>query len=398
LPTNRIAMKLSPAAQRKIKGGHPWVFQDSISKQNKEGLAGDLGIVFHDKTNEFLGIGLYDPGSIIRLKMLHVGSPMKVDENFFKRRIQLSYDLRVSLLETETNAYRLFYGENDGMPGFIADVYDDHLVIKLYSAIWFPYLEMIEHLIREKLMIICSVLRLSRNLKVKNQDTGYCDGQLLFGTLKSEEIIFKEHGLKCYANLIKGHKTGYFLDHRANRLKIRSYAKDRKVLDIFSYAGGFSVNAIAGGATDVIAVDISEKALKVAQKNMRVNFPNAAFRTLTEDAFVALKNLKLNKEQFDLIILDPPSFAKKKEEIDGAKNSYKRLINSALPLLSKHGIILCASCSSRVSKEDFFDLVNAVFDKSKRKCKVLQTSTHDVDHPENIPELSYLKSTYIQLL
>src|SRR5690606_21539908 len=183
-----------------------------------------------------------------------------------------------------TNSYRLVFGENDGFPGFITDVYAEVMVVKLYSAIWFPYLQDILELLIEVSGCKTVVLRLSRNLQAQNY-FDLKDGMVLYGTLKNEEVVFVEHGVLFTANVIKGHKTGYFLDHRENRRRVGELAKNKTVLDVFSYAGGFSVHALAGGAEGVTSVDISKQALELATSNAALNGFVDNHYTLAGDAF-----------------------------------------------------------------------------------------------------------------
>jgi 23S rRNA (cytosine1962-C5)-methyltransferase len=392
---NRIAFKIKKAAEKSVLQGHPWIFESSIIKQNKEGLAGDLAIIFNQRNDKFLAIGLYDPASPIRIRILHKGKPIQVNTSFFESKIKKAAVIRSSLLETETTAFRALYGENDGLPGLVIDIYNDIGVLKLYSEIWSPYLDIIISSLTKIYPLTAIVVRLSRLLQKRGLTLE--DGDIIWGKIENEEIIFQEHGLKFKANLIKGHKTGYFLDHRHNRLKIRQLTENRKVLDIFSYAGGFSVNAIAGGAAEVTSLDLSAQALAKAKENVALNFEQANHKIMVADAFEGLNQLIANHEKFDLIICDPPSFAKSEKEIQKALHSYKRLVKLVVPLINSNGILLMASCSSRVEKESFFELITGEIKNCGRPFEIMETTTHDVDHPEGIKELSYLKSIYIKI-
>ena len=392
---NKIAIKVKKAAEKSILQGHPWVYESSIVKQNKDGSPGDIAVIFDQRNNKLLAIGLYDPKSIIRVRILHTSSHARIDKSFFLDKFKVAKQKRAILLATETTAFRLIYGENDGLSGLIIDIYNDHAVIKLYSEVWLPFLAWLQEILIEYFLIEVIVLRLSRTLQKLNLDVK--DGDVDYGSLDNEEVIFLEHGLKFKANLIKGHKTGYFLDHRNNRLKVRDLSKGKKVLDIFSYAGGFSINALKGGAEEVTSLDISAQALEIAKQNAELNFANPRHELLAMDAFEGIRTIEKEGKKFDLIIVDPPSFAKSEDQIERAKKSYKRLVRTVLPILRKGGILLMASCSSRIDKEVFFELVKAEVGNAGRSYEVLETSTHDVDHPEGIRELSYLKSIYIQL-
>lgn len=396
IETQRIAIKLKPKAEVLIKKGHPWVFDESIAKQNNPGKAGDLVIIFDNRNNKFLACGLLDPNSPIRIKILQANKPANINSDWFEDKIQEAYNKRIPLLKTDTNSYRLIYGENDNMPSFIADVYDNVLVIKLYSNIWLPYLnDILPHLIQiSKAKTV--VLRLSRNVAREGNKYGLEEGQIIYGELENEVIKFKEHGVNFSANVIKGHKTGYFLDHRENRKKVGELAKGKTVLDVFSYAGGFSVHALAGGATEVTSLDISAQALTVAEENAQLNEFTGAHNIIVGDAFDELENLAEDKQKFDIVVIDPPSFAKSQDEIDGALNSYKKLTELGLKLVNKKGLLVLASCSARVTADVFFELVLATA-FNNNKVKILEKTLHDIDHPISFKEGAYLKCIYLQI-
>ena len=394
----RLAIRLKPAAERMVRKQHPWVFEASITKQNKEGKAGDLAIVFDQKKNKFLALGLYDPSSPIRIKLLQFHQSATIDENWFQQKIQQAYDIRLPLLATDTNSYRLLYGENDGLPGLVADVYAKVVVVKLYSLVWLPYLSIILPIIIQTTGCTTLVLRLSRNTQRETTLLqGLHDGQVLYGELEDPVVIFREHGVRFSANVIEGHKTGYFLDHRHNRKRVGELAKGKSVLDVFSYAGGFSVHALCGGAREVYSLDISKQALHTARYNAMLNIEQPAMHTIAKDAFVAMEELLKDGKRFDLVVVDPPSFAKKASEVAGALKSYRRLAKLAIPLVNKGGLLVMASCSSRVSADDFFATVEEDLQESRRRFRETERSFHDIDHPIAIPEGAYLKCIYHQL-
>ncbi|MCB9361441.1 MAG: class I SAM-dependent methyltransferase [Flavobacteriales bacterium] len=397
IETQKIAIKLRPNAEVLVKKRHPWVFDESITKQNNEGKAGDLAIVFDNRKNKFLAAGLYDPNSPIRIKILQANQPFTFNKEWLTKRIEAAYNKRLPLLATETNSYRLLYGENDGLPSLIADVYDNVLVVKLYSQIWFPYLNDIFPTLLEISKTKTLVLRMSRNVQKEGNQYSLKDGQIIHGTLENEVIIFTEHGVKFSANVIHGHKTGYFLDHRNNRKRVGELAKNKTVLDVFSYAGGFSVHALAGGAKEVTSLDISAPALKIAEENAQLNPHIGKHLTIVGDAFDELEELAYQNKKYDIVVIDPPSFAKSKLEVDGAIKSYQRLTLLGLKLVNKEGILVLASCSSRVSSDEFFELVETTLQTENANYKVLDKTLHDTDHPIGFKEGAYLKCIYIQI-
>ncbi|MCR9288876.1 MAG: class I SAM-dependent rRNA methyltransferase [Bacteroidetes bacterium] len=398
LSPKTIALKIKPSVEKIIRKGHPWLFEAGITKQNKEGNAGDLTIIFDNQKNKFLAIGLYDPHSPIRVKILQANKSAKINAEWFREKINAAYEKRKPLFETETNSYRFLHGENDGLPSFIADVYADVLVVKLYALIWLPYLKDLFPILLEISQCKTLVLRLSRNVQQKTEELhGLHDGQILFGTLENEVIVFKEHDVLFSANVIHGHKTGYFLDHRHNRKKVGELSKNKTVLDVFSYAGGFSVHALHGGAKEVISLDISAQALKIAKQNVALNNLQAKHQTLVGDAFQKMQELANRHQRFDIIIVDPPSFAKRDSEVEKALNAYAQLTKLAIELVAKNGTLVTASCSSRVSADDFFEVVLFQLKQSNRSFREVERTFHDIDHPIGFEEGKYLKCGYFRL-
>lgn len=393
-----MAVKLTAAGERNVKTGHPWIFTNSIQKINNNAYSGDIAIIFGRVKNKVIGVGLYDSKSPICIKMIHHGGGVTIDSNFFLNKINEAYAVRAPLLKTITNSYRLLFGENDGFPGLIADIYHEVMVIKLYSSIWFPFLKIItEHLIQVS-KTTTVVLRLSRSLQQMKNNEYFEDGQVIYGTLIDANIPFIEHGVHFSANVIKGHKTGYFLDHRENRRQVGLLSKNKTVLDVFSYAGGFSVHALANQAKEVTSIDISKQALTLAVQNGKLNNFTGNHTTLVGDAFKILQNFISKKRTFDVVIIDPPSFAKNKNEIEIAKKKYKQLALLGASLTSKNGLLVLASCSSRVLASEFLAINKEALDTVPRNYFLVKTTQHDIDHPINFKEGAYLKTGYYRFL
>ena len=394
----RLAVKLNAKGEQFVLQGHPWVFSNNITKINDNAKSGDLAIIFGKNKNRVIGLGLYDANSPIRIKMLH-SSTEKAEINtvFFQKKIEKAYTKRKSLLKTNTNSYRLLFGENDGFPGLIADVYASVLVVKIYSEIWLPYIETIIPSLQETSKTKTVVIRLSRSLE-NSKKHKLENGDVVFGTLKNEVVKFVEHNVNFSANVIKGHKTGYFLDHRPNRKQIGEWSKDKTVLDVFSYAGGFSVHALYNGANEVTSLDISKQALEIALENGELNKYKGKHKTIAGDAFEELKNLIKAKVTFDVVVIDPPSFAKQASEIELAKKKYAQLAELGEKLTAKNGLLMLASCSSRVLAQAFYDINSQVLASTKRNYKILLKTQHDTDHPIGFPEGAYLKSVYYRFI
>jgi 23S rRNA (cytosine1962-C5)-methyltransferase len=397
IETGKVAIKLKPKAEALVRKGHPWVFDQSIIKQNREGNPGDIAVIFDQRKDKFLACGFYDPESPIRIKILQANTPTTLNREWFKDKIETAYAKRLPLFETDTNGYRLLYGENDGLPSLVADVYDKVLVVKLYAQIWIPYLKEVLPELIEISKTEAVVLRLSRNVQKAGSPHGLRDGQILHGSLENEVIPYREHGVTFSANVVRGHKTGAFLDHRANRKKVGEMAAGKTLLDVFAYAGGFSVHALVRGASAVTSLDISAQALEVAKQNAALNAFTGTHSILVGDAFKALDDLAAKNQQFDLVVIDPPSFAKSKTEVDRALHSYEKLALLGVRLVRKPGILVLASCSSRVSAEEFFELTERTVGKVVPDYTILEKTQHDVDHPIGFPEGAYLKCIYFKL-
>lgn len=394
----RLAVKLNAKGEQFVVKGHPWVFSNNIAKINDDAKTGDLAIVFSKNKNRVVGLGLYDGNSPIRIKMLHSGNEkVEINAVFFQRKIKEAFEKRNYLLKTNTNSYRLIFGENDGFPGLIADVYASVLVVKIYSEIWLPYIEIIIPSLQQTSKAEAVVIRLSRGLE-NSKAHQLKNGEVVYGTLEKEVVEFVEHGINFSANVIKGHKTGYFLDHRANRKQVGELSKGKTVLDIFSYAGGFSVHALANGAKEVTSLDISKQALEIAIQNGKLNIYKGIHKTIAGDAFEVLNKLIKRKVAFDIVVIDPPSFAKQASEIELAKKKYTQLAELGCRLTAKNGLLVLASCSSRVLADDFLEINYQSLASSNRRFQLVLTTQHDSDHPISFSEGAYLKCGYYRFI
>ncbi|WP_225037157.1 class I SAM-dependent rRNA methyltransferase [Winogradskyella sp. SM1960] len=398
IKVKNLAVKLNAKGEQFVVKGHPWVFSNSIVKINDDAKTGDLAIIFSKNKNKVVGIGLYDEESPIRIKIIHnAETKVQINADFFHHNIALAFDKRSELLQTNTNSYRLLFGENDGFPGLIADVYDSVLVVKLYSEIWLPYLASILESLQQISQAQTVVMRLSRSLQNSDKHN-LTDGEVIYGKLENDVVEFVEHDVKFSANVIKGHKTGYFLDHRANRKRVGQLSKGKTVLDVFSYAGGFSVHALANDATEVTSLDISKQALDMARENGKLNPYSGKHKTISGDAFDEMRALISKGKTYDVVIIDPPSFAKQQSEIDLAKKKYAQLAELGEKLTAKNGLLVLASCSSRVLAQSFFDLNEHVLNTQSRLFETELKTKHDIDHPISFPEGAYLKCGYYRFL
>jgi 23S rRNA (cytosine1962-C5)-methyltransferase len=392
----RLALHVKPAAERALKAGHPWLFEDAITDANYTGAAaGTLAVVF-DYRDRFLGVGLYDPHSPIRVRVLQHHTPAQINRDWFAGVLQAAAARRAGLGAALTTGYRLVYGANDGLPALIVDRYAGTLVMKLYSAAWLPHLGDLLPVLVDTVGAERLVLRLSRQV-AEGETFGLWDGQTLYGPPPEGPIRFRENGLWFAADVLDGHKTGFFFDQRENRSRVGELAAGKaEVLDVFAYTGGFSVYAAAGGAAHVTSLDISGPALAAARHNMALNadHPNVTAAThdmLAADAFEAMAGMAGEGRRFDMVIVDPPAFAKQASEADGALRAYRRLAGLATELLRPGGQLVMASCSSRVTADDFFRTVQQA---SAYPLREIERTGHALDHPVTFAEGVYLKCLF----
>jgi 23S rRNA (cytosine1962-C5)-methyltransferase len=394
--STRLAVRVTPDAVRRLRAGHPWLFDGSIKSVNREGRAGDLAVVFDDD-REFVAIGLWDPHSPIRLKVLHHGRPAAIDADFFRARLQAALELRAAF-GAETTAYRVVHGENDGLPGLVVDRYGHVAVVKLYSAAWIPHLAVMVPLLAELLPVRSLVLRLARSMSELDLH-GLHEGMSLHGPDVDRPVEFLEHGLTFEADVIHGQKTGYFLDQRDNRALVGSLSEGARVLDVFCASGGFSVHAAAGGARSAHGIDSSPFAIEAAMHNMQRNSDRPAVAACRHDttvgeAFAELERLGESRGRFDVVVVDPPSFARAAVNVPRAVAAYERLAALAVVLVERDGVLMQASCSARVDDATFVRAVHAGAARAGFDLEEIRRTGHPLDHPIGFAEGAYLKALF----
>lgn len=408
----RLRLRVTAAAEAALRGGHPWLFAGSIRDQNRQGTPGELAVVY-DRKDRFLAIGLFDPDSPIRMRALHVGKPITLDREWWRARLRATIERRRGWFDEQTTGYRCIHGEGDGWPGLVLDRYASAFVLKLYSAAWLPRLDEIAPLLGEELQPARLVLRLSRNIQESARPDGLRDGQIVtekallaYRLTHSPNheawdgiATFLETGLRFEADVVRGQKTGFFLDQRENRRRVESLAAGCDVLNAFSFSGGFSLYAARGGARSVTDLDISPRALESGERNFALNQIHPVVgrclrNAVQADAFEWLEQHK--RPRFDLVILDPPSLAKREAERAGAIRAYAKLAEGGIRVLRPGGMLVAASCSAHVSAEEFFGAIRRSAARSGRRFEVLQTTGHPPDHPATIPEAEYLKCIYLK--
>lgn len=367
---------------------HPWVFSGAIARIAGHATEGDVVRVV-DCDGRFLAIGHYQNSSIAVRILSFVDRP--IDEAFYRERIRAAYAVRKSLGlvgAPDTNTYRLVHGEGDNLSGLVVDIYGDTAVVQAHSVGMHNVREWLARLLVEEVEGLHNVYYKSEGTLPYKAPVVAEDGYLIGA---ANDCIAQENGLKFQVDWLRGQKTGFFVDQRENRALLERYAAGRSVLNMFCYTGGFSFYALRGGAKLVHSVDSSAKAIELTQRNVALNFgDDARHEAFADDAF---KFLETADGKYDLIILDPPAFAKHLKTVRNALHGYQKLNAKAFEAIRTGGILFTFSCSQAVNKEQFRLAVFSAAAQSGRNVRILHQLTQPADHPVNIyhPEGEYLK-------
>lgn len=387
-------IKLRNGKDQSLKRFHPWIFSGAIARMDDGIAEGDIVRVV-DTKEEFLAIGHYQIGSIA-VRVLSF-TDIEINDSFWFSRLDKALQARraCNIIRPDNNTYRLVHGEGDRLPGLIIDIYDNAAIIQAHSVGMHMQRKDIARqlctLYGDKLT--CIYYKSETTLPYKadlNEESGF-----LYG--KASDVVATENGLKFYIDWLKGQKTGFFIDQRDNRSLIEKYSQGKKVLNMFCYTGGFSVYALRGGASMVHSVDSSERAIEMTNRNIALNFPDAAnHEAYATDAFSYLKDMD---NSYDLIVLDPPAFAKHKDALRNALKGYTRLNAKAMQKIKPGGILFTFSCSQAVNKDQFRLAVFTAAAQSHRFVRVLHQLHQPTDHPINIyhPEGEYLKGLVLYI-
>lgn len=388
MTTSKVYLKAGK--EESLKRFHPWIFSGAIARIENKPQEGEVVKVYTSK-NEFIAIGHYQIGSIM-VRVLSFKEE-NIDEKFWETRLKEALNLRRSLGlvdNPENNTYRLVHGEGDNLPGLIIDIYGETAVIQSHSAgMHLERIKISNALIKVMKGYISHIYYKSETTLPFKADLLSTENGFLIGG--STENIAIENGLKFQVDWLKGQKTGFFVDQRENRQLLEKYAKGRSVLNMFCYTGGFSFYAMRGGAHLVHSVDSSAKAISLTNENVALNFPSdERHQAFAEDAFKYLDEMG---DKYDLIVLDPPAFAKHRDALRNALRGYTKLNAKAFEKIKPGGILFTFSCSQVVSKQDFRTAVFTAAAQSGRSVSILHQLTQPADHPINIyhPEGEYLK-------
>ena len=380
--------------QKKLLQGHPWVYGNEIERVEGEVTDGELVTVV-DFRGRYMGTGFYNSRSLITVRLLTHRSE-EITDALIASRVRAACDYRRFVMRREgTDSCRLIYGEADRLPGVIADRFGGVIVLQVLALGMEKYTQVIADS-----LIACEkpdCLLLQNDDAIRRKEGMECFTKVLYGMLP-EETIIHENGVKLAVDVMGGQKTGYFLDQKDNHLFVRQFCKDARVLDCFSYIGGFALNAAMAGAKEVTAVDISESAVELIRKNAELN--NLNVETVCANCFDYLRAQVKVKEKYDVIVLDPPAFTKAHANMANACRGYKEIALSAMRLLPPGGVLATHSCSYHMPEDVFVNTVLSAAQDLHRQVRVITLRRQDIDHPvlAGYPESHYLKSLWLQML
>lgn len=375
-----------------IKLKHPWIFSGAIDKTENVIDNGQL-VLIKSYQKESLAIGSFSKSSQISVRIWSFDPSDIIDKKFFSQRFYDALSLRKSLFDSsQTNAYRIVNSESDFLPGLILDYYSGYYVVQFLSAGAEYFRNQIIEIISEQ--ADCKGIYERSDTESRKKENLPFKNDKLWGSFIPDRILFKENGINFYADIVNGHKTGFYLDQRDNRLLLQNFSKGKNILNCFSYTGGFSVYALKGLANFVTNIDSSSTSLKLSEDNHLLNnIDSKKYKNIEGDVFKILRIFRDEGKNFDLIILDPPKFAESVRNINKASRGYKDINLLAMKLLNENGILFTFSCSGHISRELFHKIVNDAAIDSGREVKYLSILSQSKDHPilSNFPESLYLK-------
>lgn len=381
---------LKKKEENRILGGHQWLFSNQIDHIEGNPENGDI-VNICKNNNEFFGQGFFNKNSLITLRFLTY-SDRKIDKDFFKTRISSAFNLRKKLY-SDSNIYKLVFSESDFLPGLIIDRFDDQFSIQTFCAGMEKHIEIIKEILIE--MFEPEVIIEKNEAQIRTLEGLELRTSVLYGTTSIK--IMEMDNIKYNIDLLNGQKTGFFLDQRENRKAIRRFVKDKTVLDCFCNEGGFALNAAFGNAKSVHGLEISKTIMEKAIENSKLNNFNCTFEKI--DVFDKLEEYSREGIKFDVVILDPPSFTKSKQNIPTAIKAYKRINSLAMKIMTDEGILITSSCSHHITEETFYYILKECAQKTKVNLKLLESHSAAPDHPIllSMPETKYLKFAIFQV-
>jgi len=389
-------LRLKKNEERRIRAGHVWVYSnevDNVATPLKAFTPGQA-VQVQAHNGKSLGNGYVNPASLICARLVSRDPAYVLDRSLIVHRLKVALSLREQLFDRPF--YRLVYGESDQLPGLVIDRYGDICVVQLTTAgmevVREQVLEALDKVIHPKGVVLrCdSAVRKFEGLDSYSETLGEVP----------EHVTVEEAGLSFDVSLQQGQKTGWFYDQRMNRIRLHAYTKEKRVLDVFSYVGGWGLQAAAGGASEVFCVDASESALDRVHANAEANGFGDTVASIQGDAFEVLSQLRVNQERFDVVVLDPPAFIKRRKDSKAGEQAYHRINKLGMQVLKKDGILVSASCSHHLSEEQFQKILLQSSRHLDRSLQILERGHQGPDHPVHpaIPETTYLKAMFCRVL
>jgi 23S rRNA (cytosine1962-C5)-methyltransferase len=390
-------LRLKAREGRRLRAGHLWVYSNEVDIKATPltSFAPGDPVVVMDQADHALGVGYVNPHTLICARVVTRDTSVALDRSLIVHRLNVARALRDRLFDTPS--YRLVHGEGDGLPGLIVDRYDDVLVVQMNTA-------GMDRLRDEILAALDKVMKpravLLRNDSSAREVEGLPRVREWAVGGAVEEVMLTENGVAYAAPLAAGQKTGWYFDQRMNRARLMAYARDMRVLDVFSYVGAFGLAAARAGAKEVVCVDSSAPALAVARANAERNGVAERVRVIESDAFEALARLRAERERFDIVVLDPPAFIKRRKDHKEGLNAYRRLNQMAMQVLAKDGLLVSASCSFHLARDELRDTILAAGRHVDRFVQIVEQGSQSPDHPVHpaIPETDYLKAYFARVL
>lgn len=390
-------VRLKKGKDKRLLLGHPWVYRVDIDAVRGPAAPGDIVLVENHRGKP-LGLGYYNPLSAIAVRLLTPNPEEAIDTAFFARRIEKALEIRLRLFKDgATDAFRVVFAEADFLPGLIVDTFGTLLVVQFLTLGMekrrHEVLEALKEVLRPEGIYERSDVDVRRKEGLEER-TGWLYGE------GDTRVLIRENSLSFLVDVARGQKTGHFLDQRENRKALSRYVQGARVLDCFTYTGGFGIHAAVSGAREVVGIDVSEWAITVAWENARLNGVEGRMRFFTADVFDALREFSKRGERFDLVVLDPPAFVKGKEALEGALRGYKDINLFAMKLLPPGGILVTASCSHHMSEELFLEVLESAARDARRRLQILERRGQAQDHPVLLgyPESFYLKCFILRVL
>lgn len=388
---------LKKNAERRLRIGHVWIYSNEVDTDRSPLNSFEVGqaITIYSHNNKILGNGYINPHSLICARLISRDPQYYLDQSLLLQRLNSALSLRQRLFAKPF--YRLVYGESDGLPGLVVDRFGEILVVQITTAGMERVREEVIAALTATLHPQAIVLRNDTAIRTLEGLENYVT--VIQGQLPAE-VVIEENQAHFYISVLEGQKTGWFYDHRYNRARLNHYAQQQRVLDIFSYSGAWSIPAALAGAHSVWCIDSSQQALELVKRNAELNQVTAKVHPILGDAFEQLKELHRAGEKFDLIILDPPAFIKRKKDQLAGEQAYRRINQLAMQLLNKEGILISASCSLHLPSQTLLDLLRATSQQLDRGLQILEQGHQSPDHPIHpaIPETAYIKAFVCRVL